>query len=124
MAMDNRNGSIFGLVNPSYAASDPGMNVPCKYEGNICVREMSGEITSRGTYFVVVWCSLTCVCVISWSFSGDVYVRVCVCVCVCSLKCVVLRLCVLVACLVRSACQELVQLRLKVLSVCLSLQCL
>ncbi|KAG0717110.1 Mitochondrial import inner membrane translocase subunit Tim23 [Chionoecetes opilio] len=28
MAMDNRAGSIFGLVNPSYGASDPGMNVP------------------------------------------------------------------------------------------------
>lgn len=28
MAMDNRSSGIFGLVNPSYGASDPGMNVP------------------------------------------------------------------------------------------------
>ncbi|XP_045596627.1 mitochondrial import inner membrane translocase subunit Tim23 [Procambarus clarkii] len=28
MAMDNRSGSLFGLVSPSYGASDPGMNVP------------------------------------------------------------------------------------------------
>jgi len=28
MAVDNRNGGILGLINPSYGARDPGMNVP------------------------------------------------------------------------------------------------
>lgn len=35
MAMDNRNGGIFGLVNPSYGASDPGMNVPLHSSGGL-----------------------------------------------------------------------------------------
>ena len=42
--MDNRNGSIFGLVNPSYAASDPGMKVACKYAA---MAESAGSHSSR-----------------------------------------------------------------------------
>ena len=65
MAMDNRNGNIFGLVNPSYAASDPGMNVHCKYEGNICVREMLEEITSDYFFLFLNVRSLQYYCFVS-----------------------------------------------------------